>query len=121
MPVDAAWTATINRAGLELNDFMFGYKSVEWETLHAEIMDRISGMVGIENHFHDDPSSGVTGYPEDLEHWVRYFAGMDFFFNDDIAWRVPNSGASTCKMKLNLGVDEAFYYTTVSLVPANML
>lgn len=121
VPVDAAWTSTINRAGLELNDFFFGYNNVEWETLHAELMDRISGMVGIENHFHDDPSSGVTGYPEDLEHWLRLFAGMDFFFNDDLYWKVPNAGASTCKIKANLGVDEAFYYTTVSYVPAKQL
>lgn len=121
VPVDDAWTATINRAGLELNDFMYGYKAVEWEILHAELMDRISGGMGFENHFHDDPSSGVTGYAEDLEHYFRLYAGMDFFFNNDLYWKVPNSGASTCKLKLNLGVDEAFYYTTVSYVPASQL
>lgn len=121
VPVDAAYTATVNRAGLELNDFFFGYNNVEWETLHAELMDRISGAAGLENHFHDDPSSGVTGYPEDLEHWIRYYAGMDFFFNDDLYWKVPNSGASTCKLKLNCGVDEAFHYTTVSYVPSSRL
>lgn len=120
-PKDAAWTATINRAGLELNDFMFGYKAVEWEILHGELMDRISGIAGIENHTHADPSSGDTGMPDEIDHWTQEFAGMDFFFNDDLQWKVPNSGASTCKIKLNLGVDEAFSYATTSYVPRNRL
>lgn len=121
VPADATWTSTVERAGLELNDFFFGYNNVTWETLHAELMDRIGGEMGMENHFHADPSSGVTGFPEDFESWASLFAGMDFFFNDDLQWKVPNSGASTCKLKLNLGVDEAFYYTTVSYVPATQL
>lgn len=119
VPVDAAWTATINRAGLEINDFAYGYKAVEWEVLHAELMDEISGMAGIENHFHDDPSSGVTGFPEDLETWIRDFGVLDFFYNKDLYWKAPLSGASTAKLKLNLGVDEAFYYTQANYVPAS--
>lgn len=111
VPVDAAYTATINRAGLEIDDFVFGYQSVPWETLHGELMDEISGMAGIENHFHADPSTGNTGMPEDLEHWIRLFAVMDFFHHKDLYWKAPLSKASTAKLKLNMGVDEAFYYT----------
>lgn len=110
VPADAAWTTTINRAGLEIDDFSYGYKSVPWTILHGELMDEISGMAGIENHFHDDPSAGVTGFPEDLEHWIREFAVLDFFFNKDLKWRAPLRGASTAKLKLNYGVDEAIYY-----------
>lgn len=117
VPVDAAWTATINRAGLELDDFMYGYSSVPWETLHAELMDEISGMGGIENHFHADPSSGNTGLPEDLEHWIRLFAVLDFFFHKDLQWKAPLSQCSTAKLKLNMGVDEAFYYSTACYCP----
>ncbi len=114
VPVDAAWTTTINRAGLEIDDFVFGYQSVPWEILHGEMMDEIGGMAGIEDHFHADPSSGDTGHPEDLEHWIREFAVMDFFHNQDLKWRAPLSVASTAKLKLNIGVDEAWYYATAS-------
>lgn len=110
VPVDAAWTTTINRAGLEIDDFVFGYQGVPWEILHGELMDEITGMAGIENHFHADPSAGVTGMPEDLEHWIRHYGVLDFFFEKDLKWRAPLSTASTAKLKLNLGVDEAFYY-----------
>lgn len=118
VPVDAAWTCTINRAGLEIDDFVFGYQSVPWEILHGELMDEITGMAGIEDHFHADPSSGNTGHPEDLEHWIRSYAVMDFFFNKDLKWKAPLSVASTAKLKLNLGVDEAFYYAQANYVPA---
>lgn len=113
-PDDDAWASTINRAGLEIDDFVFGYQSVDWETLHAELMDELGGMGGIENHFHADPSSGVTGYPEDLEHYLRNFAVMDFFHNKDLYWKAPVSDCSTAKLKVNYGVDEAIYYTTAS-------
>ena len=116
VPVDAAWTCTINRAGLEIDDFVFGYQNVPWEILHGEMMDEITGMMGIENHFHDDPSAGVTGFPEDLEHYIRYYAVLDFFFEKDIKWRAPLGDASTAKLKLNMGVDEAFYYIQANLV-----
>lgn len=121
VPVDAAWTATINRAGLELDDFMFGYNNVPWETLHAELMDEISGMAGIEDHFHADPSSGVTGHPEDLEHWIREFAVMDFHFNKDLYWKAPLSKCSSAKLKINYGVDEAIYYAQANYVPVSKL
>ncbi len=114
VPVDAAWTATINRAGLEIDDFVFGYQAIPWETLHGELMDEMGGIAGIEDHFHADPSAGVTGHPEDLEHWIRNFAVMDFFFEKDLKWRAPLSDASTAKLKLNMGVDEAFWYATAS-------
>ena len=119
VPVDAAWTTTINQAGLEIDDFMWGYAGVPWEHLHAELMDEITGMAGIENHFHADPSSGVTGNPENLEEWIRLYGVMDFFFNKDLKWRAPLSGCSTAKLKLNLGVDEAFYFAQANYVPVN--
>jgi len=117
VPVDAAWTTTINRAGLEIDDFVFGYQGVPWEILHGEMMDEITGMAGIENHFHMTLVPDATGLAEDLEHWIRYFAVMDFFFEKDLKWKAPLSDASTAKLKLNLGVDEAFYYMTACYVP----
>lgn len=117
VPVDAAWTCTVNRAGLEIDDFVFGYQSVPWEILHGEIMDELGGMMGIENHFHADPSSGNTGFPEDLEHYIRYYAQMDFFHDYDLKWRAPLSQASTAKLKLNYGVDEAIQIIQANYVP----
>lgn len=121
VPVDAAYTATVNRAGLEIDDFVFGYQSCEWETLHGELMDELGGMAGIEDHFHADPSSGDTGHPEDLEHWIREFAVMDFFHNKDLYWKAPLKDASTAKLKLNYGVDEAIYYATACYVQNSRL
>lgn len=121
VPVDAAWTATVNRAGLEIDDFMFGYSNVPWETLHAELMDEMGGVAGIESHFHADPSAGVTGHPEDLEEWIRDFAVMDFFHNKDLKWRAPLSQASTAKLKINYGVDEAIYLIQANYVPVARL
>jgi len=117
VPVDAAWTSTINRAGLELDDFMFGYNAVEWEILHGEMMDEMSGMTGIENHIHADPSSGNTGMPENLEEYMRLFAVMDFFHQQQLKWKAPLSKSNTAKLKVNYGVDEAIYYTYASYVP----
>lgn len=117
VPADGAWTTTINRASLEIDDFVWGYQSVPWEILHGEMMDELGGMAGIENHFHDDPSAGVTGFPEDLEHWIREFAVMDFFHEKDLKWRAPVAGCSTAKLKVNYGVDEAIYYTQANYVP----
>lgn len=121
VPVDAAWTKTINRAGIELNDFFWGYNNVDWETLHGEIMDKCGGIAGIENHFHADPSSGNTGQPEDLETWIRLYGYMDCFFHNELKWKIPNAGSKSCKLKLNLGVDEAFYYVTNCYVPNSQL
>ncbi|GAJ13070.1 unnamed protein product, partial [marine sediment metagenome] len=39
VPADAAWTTGINRAGLEIDDFVFGYQGVPWTHLHGEMMD----------------------------------------------------------------------------------
>jgi len=119
VPVDATWTHTINLAGLEIDDFMWGYASVPWTHLHGELMDEICGMAGIEDHFHADPSSGVTGHPEDLEHWIRLYGVMDFFHHKDLKWRAPLSGASTAKLKLNIGVDEAYYFAQANYVPVS--
>jgi hypothetical protein len=117
VPNGAAWTTTINRAGLEIDDFVFGYEGVPWTILHGELMDEITGMMGIENHFHADPAAGVTHFPEDLERWERLYGVMDFFFEKDLKWKAPLSVASTAKLKLNLGVDEAFNYITACYVP----
>jgi len=118
VPVDAAFTTTINRAGLEIDDFVFGYQAVPWTILHGELMDEMGGIGGIENHFHLDSVAGACSPAEDLEHWIRLYAVMDFFFEKDLKWRAPLSDASTAKLKLNLGVDEAFYYATASYVKA---
>lgn len=120
-PDDDAWTSTIEYAGFEIEDFFFGYREVEWEILHAELMDEMTGVAGIENHFHDDPSSGVTGYPEDLEHWLRNFGVMDFFFEKDLRWRAPISGKSSAKVKAYYGVDEAITYIQANYIPASKL
>jgi len=117
-PVDATWAYTINRAGLEIDDFVFGYQAVPWCILHGEMMDEITGMAGIENHFHTTLVPDATGLAEDLEHWIKYFAVMDFFFEKDLKWKAPLSDASTAKLKLNMGVDEAFNYMTACYVPA---
>jgi len=118
VPVDAAWTTTINRAGLEIDDFVFGYQGVPWEILHGEMMDELGGMAGIENHTHSDSVAGACTMALDLEHWLRLFAVMDFFHEKDLKWKAPLSAASTAKLKLNMGVDEAFYYSTACYVPA---
>ena len=114
VPVDAAWTTTINRAGLEIDDFVFGYQAVPWTVLHGEMMDEITGMSGIENHTHTGDSFSMA---ENLEAWIRHYAVLDFFFNKDLKWRAPLAEASTAKLKLNLGVDEAFNYVQANYVP----
>lgn len=122
VPTGGAYTSTINRAGLEINDFAFGYKYVPWEILHGELMDELEGQAfGVENHIHADPSSGNTGMPVGLEHWIANFGQMDFFFNNDLKWRAPLKDASTAKLKLNMGVDEAWYFCQANYVPASEL
>lgn len=117
VPDDSAWTSTIEWAGLELDDFYYGYEGVNWEALHGELMDEMGGMAGIENHFHDDPSSGVTGFPEDLEHWVREFGVMDFFHEKNLKWKAPLSQVSNAKLKVYYGVDEAIKIAQALYVP----
>ena len=121
VPTGAAYTSTINRAGLEINDFAYGYKYVPWEILHGELMDELEGSGPVEDHIHADPSSGVTGMPSQLEHWMANFGQMDFFYDYDLKWKAPLSGASTAKLKLNLGVDEAFGFVQANYVPNSQL
>ncbi|TKJ36870.1 hypothetical protein CEE36_11325 [candidate division TA06 bacterium B3_TA06] len=118
VPADATWGYTVDRAGLEIDDFVFGYQSVPWCILHGEMMDEITGMAGIENHFHTTLVPDATGLPEDLEHWIRHFAVMDFFYNKDLKWKAPLSDASTAKLKLHYAADEAIYYIQANYVPA---
>jgi hypothetical protein len=121
-PTGGAYTSTINRAGLEINDFAFGYKSVPWEILHGELMDELEGQAfGVEDHTHADPSSGDTGMPAGLEHWICKYGQMDFFYNYDLKWKAPLKDASTAKLKLNLGVDEAWAFVQANYVPASEL
>ncbi|NVM22645.1 MAG: hypothetical protein HWN68_12810 [Desulfobacterales bacterium] len=119
VPVEAAWTQTVNQAGLEIDDFMWGYNGVPWTHLHGELMDEITGMAGIESHTHSTLVPDETGMATNLEHWIRYFAVMDFFYNKDLKWRAPLSGSSTAKLKLNYGVDEAMYFAQANYVPVS--
>lgn len=122
VPTSTTYTSTVERAGLEINDFAFGYKYVPWEILHGELMDELEGSAfGVEDHIHADPSSGNTGMPVALEHWIANYGELDFFFNHDLKWKAPLAGASTAKLKYNAGVDEAFRIATVNYVPASML
>jgi len=121
VPTGAAFTSTIETCGIELDDFAYGYKSVVWETLHAQIMDEMPAPANVENHIHADPSSGDTGMPVDLEHWISHFGVLDFFYDYDLKWKLPSAGASTCKLKMNLGVDEAFNIVLAEYVPNRAL
>lgn len=108
--------STINRAGLEIDDFAFGYKAVPWQHLHAEIMDELEGSGPVEDHYHASGGTSV-GLPVDLEHWIRNFGELDFFFNKDIKWRAPLAGASTAKLKYNAGISECWNMVTACYVP----
>lgn len=120
-PSGAVYTSTINRAGMEIDDFAFGYKSIPWEILHGEIMDELEGSGPVEDHTHTIPTTGDTGMPISLEHWIAEYAEMDFFYNYDLKWRAPLAGASTAKLKYNAGVDEAWRIVTANYVPASKL
>ena len=117
-PTSTAYTSTIERAGLEINDFAFGYKGVPWEHLHAEIMDELEGSGPVEDHIHADPVSGNTGMPVGLEHWIANYGELDFFFEKDLKWRAPLAGASTAKIKYNAGYDEAFAIVMANYIPS---
>ena len=117
VPVDATWGYTVDWAGLEIDDFVFGYQSVPWCILHGELMNEITGMAGIENHSSLDSVPAAGGMAEDLEHWIRNFAVMDFFFEKDLKWKAPLSDASTAKLKLHYAADEAIYYVQANYVP----
>jgi hypothetical protein len=121
VPINYSYLSTIERAGMEINDFAFGYKGVPWEILHAEIMDELEGAGPVEDHIHSDPSAGNTGMPADLEHWVKEYGELDFFFNKDLKWRAPLAGASTAKLKYNAGVAEAWSIVTACYVPNSKL
>jgi hypothetical protein len=116
-PTGNALTSTIERAGLEINDFAFGYKAIPWEILHGELMDELEGAGPVEDHIHADPAAGVTGMPSALCHWIAAYGEMDFFYDYDLKWRALLAGASTAKLKYNAGVDEAWRLITAWYVP----
>ena len=121
VPTGAAYTSTIERGGMEIDDFAFGYKSVSWETLHGELMDELEGSGPVEDHIHADPSSGNTGMPVGLEHWISHYGQMDFYYKDDLKWKAPLAGASTAKLKMNMGVDEAWAFVQANYVPSSKI
>jgi len=120
-PTGAAYTSTIERAGLEIDDVYFGYEGVPWEILHGEVMDELEGSGPVEDHIHADPSSGSTGMPSQLEHWICKYGELDYFYNYDLRWKAPLKDCSTAKFKYNAGVDEAFRLATASYVPTSSL
>ena len=122
-PTSTAYTSTVERAGLEINDFAFGYKGVPWEILHGELMDELEGCGPVEDHIHSDPTpgAGAISMPYQLEHWIAEYAQMDFFYEYDLKWRAPLSGASTAKLKYNCGVAEAFSIIQANYVPTSKL
>lgn len=121
VPTGAAYTSTIERGGMEIDDFAFGYKSVSWETLHGELMDELEGSGPVENHTHTTLVPDATGMPVGLEHWIAHYGEMDFFYNHDLKWKAPLAGASTAKLKLNMGVDEAWGFVQANYVPSTKI
>ena len=121
VPTGTAYTSTIERAGLEIDDYYYGYEGVPWEILHGELMDELEGSGPVEDHIHADPSSGNTGMPVGLEHWIANFGELDFYFNYDLKWKAPIANCSTAKLKYNAGVDEAWRFVTACYVPASKL
>jgi hypothetical protein len=119
VPYQDSYDSTIERAGLEIDDFAFGYKSVPWEHLHAELMDELEGAGPVENHVHT--SGGNSGLPSNLEEWISMYGVLDFFFNKDLKWRAPLAGASTAKLKYNAGVDEDWRIITADYIPTTKL
>jgi len=120
-PTGAAYTSTINRAGLEINDFAYGYKSVPWEILHGELMDELEGSGPVEQHSHLVAGPLACGYPIVLEEWIGHYGQMDFFYNYDLKWKATIKNASTAKLKLNMGVDEAWAFVQANYVPNSEL
>jgi hypothetical protein len=118
-PCTTTFVSTIERAGLEIDDFAYGYKSVPWEHLHAELMDELEGSGPVEDHYHI--SAGATGMATALEHWIAAYGVLDFFFNKDLKWKAPLAGASTAKLKYNAGVSEAWRIITADYVQASKL
>jgi len=116
IPHSTSFTSTIERAGLEIDDVYFGYEGVPWEILHGELMDELEGSGPVEDHIHADPSSGSTGLPTQLEHWIANYAEFDFFYQYDLKWRAPLKDCSTAKFKYNCGAAEAFRLSTASYV-----
>ena len=55
--------------------------------------------------------------PVGLEHWIAGYGQMDFFYNYDLMWRAPVKNASTAKLKLVHGVDEAWRYVQARYIP----
>jgi hypothetical protein len=122
VPITTAYTATIHRATLEINDFPWGYNAVPWEHLHAELMDELEGPGDIENHKHlATGATAATGMAYDIDHWTKNFGEMDFFFEQDLKWRAPTAGASSVKLKVVTGVAENYSIVPIEYVPASKL
>jgi hypothetical protein len=120
VPTSTAYTATIHRASLEINDFPWGYVGVPWEHLHAELMDELEGPGSLENHTHlAAGATSQTGAMEDFDHWTKYFGEMDFFFEKDLKWKAPCAGASSVKLKVVTGDGHDFGFVPAYYVPAN--
>jgi len=114
-----AYVNTINRAGLEIDDFPTGYKYVPFEILHGELMDELEGSGPVEDHTHLDGTAAQTGMPVALEHWIGNYAEMDFFYEKDLKWRALLAGASSAKLKYNAGVSEAWSFVQANYVPTS--
>lgn len=118
VPTTTTYTSTIERAGIEIDDFAYGYKAVPWEILHGELMDEIEGMSQTENHQHlAAGATAATGMAYGIDHWLKNFAQMDFFYNYDLKWKALLKNASTAKLKYNAGVAEAFSIIEANYVP----
>jgi hypothetical protein len=117
-----AYTSTIERAGLEIDDVYYGYEGVPFEILHGEVMDELAGPGNIENHQHlSVGATSETGMAHGLDSWTKYYGQLDFHYNYDLKWKAPLKDCSTAKLKYNAGVDEAWRFITASYVDARRL
>ena len=122
VPTSTAYTCTVHRGTLEINDFPWGYSGVPWEHLHAETMDELEGPGNIEDHKHlSVGATSASGMAYDIDHWSKHFGEMDFFFGYDLKWRAPTAGASSVKLKVVTGVAENWSFVPIEYVPASKL
>jgi hypothetical protein len=120
VPITTAYTCTIHRATLEIDDYPWGYNAVPWEHLHAELMDELEGPGNMEDHQHlAAGATAATGMAYGIDHWSRNFGEMDFFFEKDLKWRAPTAGASSVKLKVVTGDTQNFYLVPAYYVPAS--
>lgn len=102
VPTSTAWTTTIDKLKVLLDNVEYGIANANWESLHGDLLAR-GGM----------PLGDIDAWADDA---IKNYSLGDYDPNDDGTWAVPTLGKSSFTARITAGDTNALRIIPVELV-----